>query len=475
MLSIVCWGKKLKKTTDIPSSPSFKVCVQGQSSHDKIIRDLLLPWDVTFGDREKSDVEIVCGGKPREGKKTLVIPSDSTDFVEWVERENLRIVKKRGSLVSVETVFNRALEIVPRNSYLKENSSCSSAIGGDVLEVELDGNAILLEIDIIEEYRTILNRTMNAKASYIYSLLTNLPLPYNVAPQRIKNFLMRQYGQQGSVELCKQLPLDALRFALVHALERLCGHMLSMRRLKTNKKYVCILTHDVETIEGLQNARLVKKMEERYDISSTWYVPSRSYAVDAEILKELANGGEVGSHDTVHDGKLIYLSGEDLAIRLCESKKDLEKKMDLSVKGFRAPLLQHTSNILEGVRNAGYTYDSSIPTWEPKHPRTMRPHGLGTIYPIFLNGLMEIPVTAVQDHQLLHILGLRPKEMITYWLDQMSDIKALGGCCVLLAHPDYALLQKSNLAVYEELLSAIQSDSDAWVTTPKNLVTEVWN
>jgi hypothetical protein len=135
-------------------------------------------------------------------------------------------------------------------------------------------------------------------------------------------------------------------------------------------------------------------------------------------------------------------------------------------------LLQHTSEMLRGIRNAGYKYDSSIPTWEPKHPRTMRAHGLGTIYPISIAGNVEIPITIVQDHQLLYVLGLRPKETVDQWLSMMDLISTLRGCCVFLSHPEYLLLQKQNIALYEEMLNMIASDKDAWCATAKLVAKE---
>jgi hypothetical protein len=120
--------------------------------------------------------------------------------------------------------------------------------------------------------------------------------------------------------------------------------------------------------------------------------------------------------------------------------------------------------------DAGYTYDTSIPTWEPKHPDIMKPHGIATTYSLTLNGLTEIPVTVPQDHQLLHVLGLTPKEVIKKWLEMTSIIKNLGGICTFLIHPDYELANLK-LDVYEELVNIIASDNQAWITVPSKIDT----
>ena len=128
-------------------------------------------------------------------------------------------------------------------------------------------------------------------------------------------------------------------------------------------------------------------------------------------------------------------------------------------------MLQHTSGLLLGLGECGFKYDTSIPTWEPKHPRTMRPHGIGTLFPILIEGMTEVPITLVQDHQLLHVLGLTPKEAITVWLSNLAVIKALGGSCVFLSHPEYGLLSSEGFPYYEELLNTIASDNGLLVAT----------
>jgi hypothetical protein len=48
-------------------------------------------------------------------------------------------------------------------------------------------------------------------------------------------------------------------------------------------------------------------------------------------------------------------------------------------------------------------------------------------------------------------------------------IKELGGCCVFLSHPEYDLLKNHDISAYEDLLNHLNSDRDAWVTTPNFL------
>ena len=209
----------------------------------------------------------------------------------------------------------------------------------------------------------------------------------------------------------------------------------------------------------------MKKAEEKYSLSSAWYIPSSRYKLKNDIIRELSNNGEVGAHDTKHDGKLAHLSKEKLIERFSDAKRTLEAIVERSVDGFRAPVLQHNRLILQTLSEVGFIYDTSIPTWEPKHPLTMKPHGIGTVYPLTINGLTEIPLTLPQDHQLLEVVGLKPEEVLKTWATSVSLIRDLGGICMFLVHPDYAF-GCEHASLYEELVKVIASDDEVAVALP---------
>jgi len=100
----------------------------------------------------------------------------------------------------------------------------------------------------------------------------------------------------------------------------------------------------------------------------------------------------------------------------------------------------------------------------------MKSHGIATTYPLNLKGFIEIPVTLPQDHQLLHVLGLRPEEVMREWMRMIDTVKELGGVSTILMHPDYELAHPENLGAYEELLNAVTSDNQVLVSLPKQIV-----
>lgn len=447
----------------------MKIAVQGQAADVEVVRELLSPWNISFTSLDEAEVVIAYKSEPLETKKTIVIPSDSADFMKWIKDMKSGVVKKLGEQVFVDVNPQTVLTIKPKTLYCYEGLAKSAPREAIFTAAELNENLVFLVLDVVKEYNEILDETLNAEPSTVYRLLTSLPAPYTLVPKRLRDlFLMGHVGQE-SITFRDKLPLDTLRFTLAKAIEKLSREKLR-RKNWNGKTYACVMTHDIDTRNGLQRAKVVKKLEEKYDVPSAWYIPSKHYELNHEIVEALANYGEVGAHGTRHDGELAALPKQKLVKRLREAKQTLEKIINCSVEGFRAPLLQHSATILRGLKEAGYTYDTSIPTWEPKHPRTMRSHGLGTICPMFFKSITEIPISGVQDHQLLYVLGLKPKEVIAKWLSMMTVIKELGGCCVLLSHPEYKLFDTDNLSVYEELLNIVASDRHVWRTTPKQLL-----
>ena len=437
---------------------SMKLAINANLENDMFIRELLSIFEVTWVFPKDSDVVISYGVEPDErSKKSVLVPSDSTNFENWVGPSKCVVAQRCYEPVFVTASSSIKLSFTPKASF--EIEPKARGVNGDLL---------IPQFDVVQEFKHILARVLTAGSSSTYRLATSLPLPYHIAPKRLRDYILRRQKKSSKASFCEILNLDALRFVLANAIEEISREKLC-RKTWDNKASVVILTHDVDTKEGLKKSSRVKKLEEKYDLPSAWFIPSKQYSLNRETIEEIANNGEVGSHDTKHDGRLSSLSTERLNDRLTEGKRILESMTKRRVEGFRAPLLQHNSKILHGLRECGFKYDTSMPTWEPKHPRTMRPHGIGTTFPIHIEGMNEIPITAVQDHQLLHVLSLTPKEAIAEWISNMTLTKELGGTCVFLSHPEYGLLDTQGLSSYEELLNTIASDSDLLAACPTRI------
>lgn len=453
----------------------LKVAVAGKTSEAaQVIRQLLSPWDVSFTSPDKAEIVVAYKEKPLEEKNTIVIPSGSQSFLKWANDAKLRVRCENGRRICVVVEGKMSLSISPSTLYFCDEQARSPSGLGVSTDVKIGENLVILTLDVINEYGSILKRTLNARGSKIYRVSTGLPIPYSLAPKQIRGLLMKGRVESKDLTFMDKLPLDAIRFILLRAMEKLSNKKIA-RKTWNRKRFACVVTHDVDTREGLQKARRFSRLEEKYNVASAWYIPSKHYRLDLETIKELASCGEVGGHDTKHDGKLNRLPKQKIVERLKEAKHTLEEATHCPVQGFRAPLLQHNYKIIEALLETGYVYDTSIPTWEPKHPYTMKPHGIGTVFPFSLNGIVEIPVTLPQDHQMIHSLDLSPKSTVEAWTKLMKETEVIGGLCVLLTHPDYELANLENQSTYEYLLNIITSNNEACVALPKNLIRNIYD
>jgi len=439
-----------------------------------VIRNLLSPWEVTFAGVDKADILIVHGKAPPENMKTVIIPSDSADFVRWLKDEGLRVAIRPGKETFVNATPQTVLSIVPRIQYYYEGSVESVLSLSQPLSFTLNDDTFLLTVDIVEEYARIMSQMLNPRVSTLYRILTSFPVPYTAAPKLLRNGLMGWNSQQASLDLSDKLPLDALRFLLARTIEEAADVGLE-RKIWNEKRYACVVTHDVDTRAGLKRASVVKRLEEKYDLPSAWYVPTKHYKLNTEAVRQLANYGEIGAHDTMHDGKLARLPRQKLVERLHEAKRTLERVVDCPVRGFRAPLLQHNGEIVWALGEAGYTYDTSVPSWEPKHPSFMKPYGIGTANPIRVDSIIEIPVTLPQDHQMLQVLGMTPKQTVEAWIELKGVVRNIRGICTILMHPSYEMAHPKNLSTYEDLINNLTMDNEAWLTIPTEIANRCLN
>jgi peptidoglycan/xylan/chitin deacetylase (PgdA/CDA1 family) len=300
---------------------------------------------------------------------------------------------------------------------------------------------------IIEEFAMKLHEKLDHRPSPLYRLMTWSPISYKIVPEIIRNKLMRTKMKTREVSLYGKTDLEETRKKFLEN--------LGFNETNANRN-ICFLTHDIDSEKGLRKALRLKMIEEKYDIESTWFIPMEEYKLDKKIVRRLAENGEIASHGTKHDGKLLSLGEGKLVKELRKSKEKFEEITEKEIHGFRTPLLQYNGKLLEAIGESEFKYDSSVPAWEPMHPFTMKPDGIELINPITINGLLEIPVTLPQDHQMLHILGLTPKQIVKLWTTMIEYIYKMGGISVILVHPDYEFASEENIEHYKEIISALE-------------------
>ena len=219
-----------------------------------------------------------------------------------------------------------------------------------------------------------------------------------------------------------------------------------------------ILTHDVESEEGLRLAVELADLEEERGLRSSFNVVGAWYPIDFGIVRELQSRGfEIGVHGIYHDHSLFAsraaFEAQQPALR--------EALSALGAEGFRSPA---THRVYDWIAELPISYDCSFPHSDPFEPQ---PGGCCSLWPFFIGPVVELPYTLPQDHTLFTLLGHRSPEI---WVQQLDRIEQANGCAQALSHPDPGYLaDPPKRRLYVEFLDVLAERTAIWKPLPRDL------
>jgi peptidoglycan/xylan/chitin deacetylase (PgdA/CDA1 family) len=280
-------------------------------------------------------------------------------------------------------------------------------------------------------------------------------------PRRLQIALRRAYSP---IQARSRFPAWPLEESLHDFYDNVLGWVAEVARVPVpwigpwpnGHAWALVLTHDVETAEGLSLMPVLAEVEERRGYVSSWnFVPKR-YEVPESVLTELANRGcEVGIHGLYHDGRDLE-SARMLQERLPEMVRYAQK---WRAGGFRSPATQRSWDLIAALP---FDYDSSYPDTDPFEPQG---GGCCSWWP-FMNGqVVELPITLAQDHTVFVILRRRDGGV---WMDKAEALRRRGGMALMITHPDYVRLGPISEA-YDALLARYSDDQTAWRALPSEV------
>ena len=247
-----------------------------------------------------------------------------------------------------------------------------------------------------------------------------------------------------------------------------------------DKKFALVLTHDVESKEGLSKCRVLMELEQDLGFRSSFnFIPEGSYQVPSGLMEELtANGFEVGIHDLKHDGRLFasYRGFKRRAARINRYVREW------GASGFRSGFMLCN---LDWLHDLDVQYDASTFDTDPFEPQ---PDGGHTIFPFWVphpngnsssGGYVELPYTLPQDSTLFLVLGETTPEI---WMRKLDWIAEHGGMALVDVHPDYMSFTGSRqtatkypAALYREFLTYLKARyaGEYWHVLPKDVAKHV--
>jgi peptidoglycan/xylan/chitin deacetylase (PgdA/CDA1 family) len=218
-----------------------------------------------------------------------------------------------------------------------------------------------------------------------------------------------------------------------------------------------VLTHDVESAEGLRLAVELADVEEELGLRSSFNVVASWYPLDRGILDELAGRGfELGVHGVHHDRSLFSSRAE------FERQRPLLASFaaELGAVGFRSPAVHR---VPEWLADLPFEYDCTVPHSDPYEPQ---PGGCCTVWPFRIGEVVELPWTLTQDHTLFTLLRRRS---IDLWRAEVERVEALHGLVQCPTHPDPGYLgDREKRALYREFLAYV-AERGLWHALPRDV------
>ncbi len=218
-----------------------------------------------------------------------------------------------------------------------------------------------------------------------------------------------------------------------------------------------VLTHDVESAEGVRLVPEILDLEEELGFRSSFNFGAW-YDVDPGLLRDLQERGfEVGLHGIRHD-RSLFASRSSFEAQLPQLEALRER---LGATGFRSPA---THRVFEWMGELPIEYDCTIPHSDPYEPQ---PGGCCSLWPFFVGDVVELPYTLPQDHTLFTLLGERTPKL---WVDTARAIEEEHGLIQCVTHPDPGYLGDADKrAAYAEFLRAMAERSEVWRALPRDV------
>ena len=221
-----------------------------------------------------------------------------------------------------------------------------------------------------------------------------------------------------------------------------------------------MMTHDVEGQKGADHCDFVMDLDDSYGIKAAFQlIPEGAYKCFDELVSKIrARGFELNIHDLDHDGRLY----EQRELFEKRASKINEYGRKFGIEGFRSGSMhrnQEWFNILD------FQYDMSVPTVSHLEPQK---GGCCTVTPYFVDNVLELPLTTIQDHGIFSILLERSLDL---WRQQIEMILAHYGLISFIGHPDY-ITRPAERDQYRNLLKHIanlRETRSIWIAFPSEI------
>lgn len=314
-----------------------------------------------------------------------------------------------------------------------------------------------------ERYVTSVTNSGNLRSRLVRAGRATYYQLRGVMPPLLRAYVKRMYlaGWEGT-----SFPRWPVDITVELLLERLLEFSLRTQKL-TETPFIwfwpdgynscSVMTHDVETTAGRNMIEAVMELDKSAGIKASFQIiPEGRYTISETLLREIRSQGfEINVHDLNHDGRLF----DDRQTFLHRARKINHYLREYGAVGYRTGVMYRNQDWYNAFE---CEYDMSVPNvahLDAQHG------GCCTVMPYFINKVLELPLTTVQDYFLFYILK---DHSIDLWRRQIEMINRQHGMASFIVHPDYVIAER-NLATFKSLLehlAGLRRSGIVWFALP---------
>jgi len=210
------------------------------------------------------------------------------------------------------------------------------------------------------------------------------------------------------------------------------------------------ITHDVDYCTCFDYLPVLLDIDRSLGIKATYNFLTRGgYNLESGMLRSVLDAGnEIGLHGLTHDRALGCRSKQYIREFIGISRGELEKKTG-EVRGFRAPALAVTAEVVEVLEELGFLYDSSLTN------TSLSSRFTPSLKPFVPSGsrITEIPLT-VQDSVLFNDFSLAGEQIECLFGKMIRMVGQSSGCLVGNFHPTVI---RNNRHHYEMIIQMLKA------------------
>lgn len=299
-------------------------------------------------------------------------------------------------------------------------------------------------------------------------LAARVPFNYRRVPRGVRNAL-RDLLARRRADALEEFPawpvepsLEVVRRIYLRARRELDPDLEPTPFWPDGRRFAMVLTHDVDSADGLRRGPELADEERARGLSSCWFLVGRDYELAHGPIESLREaGGELALHDAHHDNRGAFLAPHAIARRLDAVRAEVER---LDMRGFRSPSMLVSEPLYEALEKR-FAWDSSVADSALLPVRG----GGGTVFPSERGRLTVLPLTLPADGQLVG-RGMPPERVLAAWIAKAEWVRSVGGTAMILTHPERGFTADAGMrAAHRSFLDWAAGQADAWRVLPTQL------